>query len=724
MSKDITSLDILAEAHLPSDLMTPSLGSNYGMDGYPDMQYGMGVLDAVIDQDLQPSPAFPTGVQRGASVEAMDLSGVMNENLADLDWLDPSQLPDLGRLPETPESIPELVDAWGVNRRTDGINVASHQTDLAYLRGTSNLVSSKKKATARTIEKVVTHAMRRSIEGQHISRVVKEAAESVGYEMERVVPLLRRVAEDHGLAGKVFIRASAYPGWGTGKWKKHAKKHAKEARYIIVSKRDKEQAIWIQNGRCAFTGKLAVTEIPWKKAYSYYAPRLEATGRKLANSDFREALKSAFLTSKSQRVARGESLQVQVMPGDNLGIEEAREAFSKSSPSKRETVEVSTEYLNNRISTWKKARLLEDHHIQSVMGMKGSNNEKLAAAVKIATAVKSSNFSGGFNRGEDAAQERFDRIVESKRARVSARSEKVNKIASDKRAEKVKSCVEEVVRYINKGARGETLKNIIATSIPREYAEDATSLLLPILKKTGALRESRREAAVYSGTEFRASQSTKEEVRLSPRNSAIAKAAKLGGCSVVEIKGMLKTVKKAMSEGLAGKDLDQYLSNRFSNRLIESAKNLVSEEREKHEGLAGFVYVEASAYASPSGTKGCDSGGLKHRANQIPSVRKMARCSSCTMARGMADGTMKCGAYNKILVSSKDLAGDDTAKIKRANIKSSNMTDAEATASLFAPSYDPSEFGLSNTNLEDVNFSSVENQKMAEVVFGDWEIGF
>jgi len=90
----------------------------------------------------------------------------------------------------------------------------------------------------------------------------------------------------------------------------------------------------------------------------------------------------------------------------------------------------------------------------------------------------------------------------------------------------------------------------------------------------------------------------------------------------------------------------------------------------------------------------------------------------------MPDGTIKCGAYNKILVGAKDLSGDETAKIKKANIKSSNMTDAEATASLFAPAYDPSEFGLSNNNLEDVNFSSVENEKMAEVVFGDWEIGF
>jgi ketosteroid isomerase-like protein len=713
MSKDITSLDILAEAHLPSDLMTPSLGSNYGMDGYPDMQYGMGVLDAVFDQDLQPSPAFPTGVQKGASVEAMDLSGMMGENLADLDWLDPSQLPALERLPESPESIPELVDAWGVHRRTDGINVASHQTDLAYARGTQNLSSPKKKATTRTIEKVVTHAMRRSIEGQHIGRVVKEAAESMGYEMERVVPLLRRVAEDHGLAGRVFIRASAYPGWGTGKWKNHAKKHAKEAKYIVVSKRDKKQAVWIQNGRCAFTGKLAVTEVPWDKAHKFYAPRLEATGRRVASGDERNSLREAFLSQPFKPEADAGYLPTHKTPDQRVSSEEARKQFA-SHESKRVVLENTKHESRRRSAAVSKIMKMErDSIIPAGSAKKIASSgvgpvEMLKRAARLASGSKKSVYS---TNTEKNAQSLFSAQQSDRRSLANQeRNTVLRKASNDKAMKSVKAMLK----------KGQTTESRV-----RELMASHKDIrkVASVLSQEVAL--SSVESREYKGSEFvSASLNNSESMSISNESTELMKVAQAGDCSVAEIEGMLRTLKKAMSEGMAGRDLDHYLSNRFSNRLMKAASGLVSKEREEHEGLAGFVYVEASAYASTSGTKGCDAGGLKHRANQIPSVRKMARCSSCTLARCMPDGTIKCGAYNKILVGAKDLSGDETAKIKKANIKSSNMTDAEATASLFAPAYDPSEFGLSNNNLEDVNFSSVENEKMAEVVFGDWEIGF
>lgn len=529
MSDKKAELDILAEAHLPEGLLTPTLGSNYGMDGYPDMEYGMGVLSAVLDQDFQEPPALPTGVQKGGAAD-MDLGSLISEDLADLDWLDPAQLQDPDRLPHNPVdlSIPELVEAWGVNRRTDGVHVA-HQQDLGYAK--SRIEETKKViANPRVLERLVTSAMRKSIEGKSAASITREAAGVLGHDMGRVNSLLKPVMEDHGLAGNVFVRASAYPGWGTGKWKDHANKYAKEARYILVSKRDLEQASWIQSGRCVYTGKKAVLEVPWKQALLHYSPRLEALGRKVAGGDPRSALKSALLKKGTQKVAE------------------------------------------------------------------------------------------------------------------------------------------------------------------------------------------------YKGATFEANSTKVVDMSLGEESSAFAKAASEGGTTVGEVRGLVKVTKRAMSEGLAGKDLDFYLSNRFSNRLLKACSGIIKGERKSHEGLAGFLYVEASAYASESGTKGCDKGALKHRANQIPSVRSMDRCASCSLARRMEDGTMKCGTYNKVLVGSKDLKGPDVEGIREANIKSSNMTDAEVTASMFAPKYDPAEYGLANDNLEGIDTHIPETEKVADIMFGGWEI--
>ncbi len=68
----------VAESSIPSDLTTPTLGSNYGLDGFEDMQYGMGVLEGVLDPDLLPSPALPTGLSKGAA-DQLDLDGVIAE---------------------------------------------------------------------------------------------------------------------------------------------------------------------------------------------------------------------------------------------------------------------------------------------------------------------------------------------------------------------------------------------------------------------------------------------------------------------------------------------------------------------------------------------------------------------------------------------------------------------------------------------------------------------
>lgn len=709
MSNDKTaSLDILAEAFLPSDLLTPTLGSNYGMDGYPDMEYGMGTLTGILDQDAQEAPALPTGLQKGAAGE-MALGELMaDESLADLDWLDPDQPQDPDRLPENPValSIPELVEAWGVHRRTDGV----HRTDLAHARAASDAAPPKKRANARTIEKVVTHAMRRSVEGQHIERIVREAAESMGEEMERVVPLLRRVAADHGLAGNVFVRASAYPGWGTGKWKDHVKRHAKQARYIIVSSEDMEQATWIQNGRCAYTGKVAVSTVPWNQAHAHYAPRLEATGRKVASGNPSEVLRAAFLSQPRKVEADAGYLPVHETPDQRIPREAARAAFDAYQPER--TVHDPTERdrarrlakVDAHLAKMERDALIPHGTRESILASGRDPVSMLRAARRIAAQVKEGTYTGD-TRALPGQMERWQRESQRVHERQAAADSRIDQTVRGRDAQEVRSLVAKVEREVERGARGSYLRKFIAKTIPKRHAKAAIQMLAPTLSNTGFLRDGPVETKEYDQPVFSRAASTKT-----------ARSVLAG-----QIKQATAWVRKSMAEGFAGKDLDDLIQNRFAGALLEAADSEIKQIREAHEGLSGFLYVDAEAYASDAGTKGCESGAVKHRANQIPNVRAMSRCATCTLARVREDGTRKCGAYNKSLLD--DTTGNGIDRIKAANIKSADMSDAEVTASYFAPTYDPGEFNLVNANLEDVALSDLpETEKLSNIMFGGWSI--
>jgi len=713
-------LDILAEAFLPSDLLTPTLGSNYGLDGYEDMQYGMGVLEGVLNPELMPAPALPTGLGRNAA-EATNVAAVMEDTaLADLDWLDPKPPQDEERLPKDPhkDMIPELVQAWGVNRRTDGLKSA-YQTDLDRARYEHSLegASSGKKANERAIKEVVTRAMRRSIEGRHIVHVVREACESMGAEFPRIVPHLRLVQGEHGLVGNVFIRAAAYPGWGTGKWKKHAKKHAADARYIIVSEREREQGTWIQDGRCAYTGKRVVTAVPWREAYSYYSPRLLATGRKVATGDVREALRQAFLTPTEQNVAHGELLPRYKAVGDGVSLSHAREALDASDPT-RKVVEVSEDTVRERVGAWRVAQMLSAPQAERILTSDLTPNEKMSVAVRLVSAGRRGDFSGASNRGEHAAQERQEQRLAEKRTRQASRESRLRDVQDARRDADLKARVAKVTEHIERGARGSYLRKIVSKLIPQEYAREATRLLRPVLEQTGALNETPRQAAAYDGPAFEVAQASRTPVKLSEENVALAKAASDGGTSVSEIQNTLRWVRRAMSEGMAGKDLTDIVQHRFADKIVTASVSLIADLRTRHEGASGFLYVDAGAYATPSGVKGCEKGALRHRANQIPTVAEMDRCASCTMVRDLEDGSRKCAVYNKTLLP--DTEGDEIQKVKQANIATADMTDAEATASMFAPTYDPAEFGLRNSM--EIEVGLPENEKVADITFGNWDL--
>ena len=721
MSKD-KPLDILGESHLPADLFTPTLGSNYGLDGFEDMHYNSGVLEGVLNPELLPGPAVPDGFE-GITANEMGIAEFMKEaDLADLDWLaDAEQDPE--RLPQNPVdlAIPELEEAWGVDRRTNGIKVFS--TDLSHARALEE--ASPLRKNERELSEILVSAMRRSAAGDDIEQIIGQSRLAAGLDSSRIEKGLDIVRSEHGLAGNVFVRAAAYPSYEKGKWKKEVLKAARNAEYILVSEQD-FGSTHIQNGRCTVTGKKAVLEVPWKDALAHYGPLLGAVGRKVA-SDLppRDALRAAFSAPTTQQVASGGRLPHYKAVCDTVTSEEARAALASADATPKE-VHISEAGLQQRISSWKSSNMIDGDVADEILASDLPLNQKLDRAVAAVTAkaTAKADFTGAPNTAAEAAQARQHlRLVRNDAGREAAEA-KLEQITAFRNTEELDRRVARVIEEIEKGARGSYLKSFITRLIPQKFAAQAVHLLRPTLERTGALEDS-KTATSYDGHVYERAPEVRAAIELSDIDMALVKAASDGDSTVGEIKSVLKWASRHMSEGSAGQELSELLQHRFSNRILKAASGLIQDLRGAHEGAAGFLYVDADAYMAPQGISGCETGALRHRANQIPAVLASARCQGCTRVCTLSCGTRKCGTYNKVLLEGSDLP-ENIQSIKKANITGADHTDAEDIASMFnSTTYDPDEFSLRNADFEEqVELAPLpENEKIGEIVLGGflWE---
>jgi hypothetical protein len=595
-----------ANSHLPSDLLTGISGSNYGLDGFGDNDYDKGVEEHVTLSQYGEFPAFPTGLTKGAAAGLMDLTELTREaaTLSNLSWLEDA-FQDVERLPKNPvdRGIPELEEAWGLNHPTNGVLVPAR--DLKQARYEEQTSPKKKAHDPRRIKEIVATAMRRSAAGHRLEDILRDSYSPLGNDGHLIKAAMDVVSAEHGLVGNVFIRASAYPGYGQGKWSDHVRKVAKDALYIVADPEVIKSASWIVDGRCTMTGKKVVASVPWAEAYSHYAPRLRLAGHRVASTEaHKTALRQAFLTAP-ERVVKATELPVHVTPSERVTTAEAKSAIAGAKVDRKVLTPAKT--ADTR---------LRDHVLQRVAALRKSNVLDEASYQRVITSSLSP-----------------------------------------------KEMMHEVVRMVR--------------ATQRDYAG-------PVIEQHVALRAAKQAADLTM--------------------------AKFGST--------LRWVRQAMSEGFAGRDLTSLIERRFANDVLAEARPVIDQTRKAHEGASGFIYVDAAAYASERGVKGCEDGALKHRANTLRTVLAMDRCGTCAHARTLEDGTAKCGVYGKVLASAEDF-GTDLDRIKTANIKTVNSTDAEVTASMFASKFDPTEFSLHNAAMTGFDLAPLpEHEKMGEIALG------
>lgn len=641
----------------PGDQFTWTDGSTFGLSTFfHDMEEGEGVQQSarlpqskglsslppgILSPESDVSTPYGTsnytydgGSPGKVSFETMDVRQVIAGDTDDrlvrlpaLDWLefeDTGTDPD--RLPRNPadQSIAELEEAWGVHRRTDGLDIDNPFEATASFRLESNnkdldAVRQEKQSiqrfSKRDLHNVVRSAARRSAAGEDIRSIFYETAYNLGEEAYRVRNAMLTIKEEHGLAGNVFVRASMYPGCHNGDWTDHVNDNSKTARYIVADRKCSD-CVFAKNGSCEMFQRQLVSEVPWEDALETYRPHFEMSGVKLASNNPKESLRTAF-SKIPKRVSV--SSQTTEFPVEDTGVErlEARLSKKKFADMKRELQEV-------------RAR------------QKKLKKRKLAAYL--------------------------------------------DKLEGAQLLSK-----EEVEGILRKGGELENIKSQVQALISKRSTQSRNY-------QGGELHH-------FTGNET-------HTPKISRLDSIYQKVAQNAGVKVREVRNLIASTRRWMNEGIAGSDLDHLIQKTFSQQLCKSASSLVSSLREKYEGLAGHLYVDAASYATPRGVQGCEEGASRHRTNAIPHVLEMSRCADCVF-RNAHD---ECTKYGKELVKHSDFEGKELKVYKKEMIRQASMSEAERTASLFAPIENPvQEWGLGNRNLEGIDYYDSPEEKPLDV---------
>lgn len=819
--------------YLPTDLFTPTEGSTYLLDGYPDTAYGEGTARKWDSASVRGLAGIPDGVVGGdiewEKTAAINYEGFTlpeeleaddHADVVDHTWLDPEQPQDGSRLPKTPHvAIPQLEEAWGRNRRTDGIHlVAAVDKDRADYEASLRAEARKAAAPKSKVADTVARAWRRVTAGTDLRTVGTELATALGDDAHRAKAAFDEMRREAGLVGRVYIRADAYPKCANGTWNDTVRKTACDAQYV-QAKSECGGCVMAQQGRCAvFGGRRIVAEVPYGEALSVYGPRIAAAGVRVASGDpkgalrrgLREAARRAAradapetnfhvvsdaeaarslrattaptvirtpdqvrrereLTAVQHRVARyvrdglisredaahlirsvadpAEMLRraasVAARPraaseytgASNDLVSQVAERGMSASGTPTVTRDAARRRVHAAVARWHRDGLLTVDDARSLVASEADPTDVAHAAAELIASAGMPMPGDAADLGVDArtATVNIDTARRSRKttaddvwrelrdaeARTAKTQRVVERVAADrerastrdgKRAVRIARKVAAVVAEIDRGVRGSALVGFIHRTITPDEVREASVALDPVLRRTAALSGGPSKARDYAGTRYEPA----------PQFTRTASEPAHG-----EVPRMVRWARRLMAEGVAGSELDHRIAARFASGVRTAGTDVVAALRREHEGLSGHVYVDAAAYAIKTGTAGCEEGSRIHRTNAVPAVLEMpTKCGGCVHRTARKDGTASCSVYGKPLVRSASEVIADPAKHQRDMIRLADAPDQETTASLFANTYDPTEFALGlDTELDHVEVDDMpEHETVGQYLFGGIEL--
>lgn len=732
----------------------------------PTSQNGLAALpDGFVEGPRVDKTSAATMLERVESKDLGDLTALFHQTppLNDLTWLTEAEQ-DPERLPRAPNDalLEGLREQWAVGQSTDG------RGRVPYVEAPRVPPAATSTLPQDLYRTVAASAMRRASYGEPWEAVVAHVVAQLGKgaldrlatdpHMQRLAATLRAIRAELPALGKVYLREAAFPGLLSGKWDREIKRKASGAAYWVARPGSKLAAL--DN----YLGRPVVAAVPWERALEHYRPALQAAGVRVAGGDPKAALLAALAAPAPRRDPHPDRV-ARPIEGTGLTAAQAWERLAAAPVPERKVVRASTlehvafERAWGQVVAWQEAGLLTGAEVDSYRGHPTGDFMRKAAFAVVARLNARGDYAGpvmteapalahegpaldvaklaaeraaqvihGMVRAGALTAAEGDRVLQAdltpaERVRVAAAYSSVRKahvpaarpaatyagaVMTAAVAPRRARTAAEVTALEDRVAEAEQVSaNQRVDALARAgllTASDAARLKASALGPKEKLRvaglrindphkpqelPSRGPVARYAGVPMEAHRGERREAAANP----------------LEVRKVLRWATQQMNAGLAGRDLTAGLKMRFALPVLQASSAPLRELRSAHEGLAGHLYVDASAYASVSGSGGCEQGALQHRANAVPAVLAMPRCSSCVFNQGE-----RCGQYSKPLIQAPE---QEEARAYAAEIiRLANSHDGERTQSMFARSYDPGEFQLTNDSLDNFDYAMPEHQAL------------
>lgn len=338
-------------SRVPNGGYTLTSGSNYMLDGFQfDTEYNGGVLEKARLPEAKGLSSLPSGMIPNDSPLFSEIPSHTDDEggihlgdfikeasdqyvpIVDHSWLakEPKENLEGSRSKKdiyeemdegfySDSALKELESAWSTS--TTGLELVPNENRKhpKYTNPERDIDSLPGDDYRANIEK----AMRRSAYGEPIRTVVADLKNEMGRRYNESIG--EKIASEHGLHGKVYIKEEAFPGIFNGKWDKVIKKRCASAMYIIPNVQD-----------CVYDyhlGRKVVNNINWKKAFETYSPKLKTIGVRLGSGDnYKNRLKSAFLATPPSPIQPQTWFETQEDLTKKYSSEEAQSKFASYKP--------------------------------------------------------------------------------------------------------------------------------------------------------------------------------------------------------------------------------------------------------------------------------------------------------------------------------------------------------------------------------------------------------
>lgn len=566
-------------------------GTTDGSAFMDDFQLGSGGVtlpDGVVDST---TASFDVEMSREATSELADHLEKLSPHgqyvrMVDHSWLENVE-PDPRSIPKNPYvgMLEALQEAWGTGKHTNGLRLVPNKGPVrkdwnGFDPGPHSWLPQDQ------IKKVAMLASRQSHMGKSWEAIESDLKEAFGPGYSRVASELQPVKDDHGLAGKVFIREASFPGILNGKFDKVLSKLA-SARYVLVEPTSKY--VHLQRVKSLDV----VTEVPWVEACKHYLPRLKSAGVKVASDTKspKEMLRAAFLSTPT-RTTKETMFQTHKSPSEQITLEEAKSRLASHVPvveTFKDPSKIQWELARKKtagvLTRWVREGVLAKDVAHRLMASYSDADTILSAASELIrqSGHRVASYSGHSVRewsGEHSVWEGMDLNSARVKQAFDVR-DRIVKMANEGSLSKVDA--ERILRHKASPDR------LLEIAVRRASSHKAV-LDTPSQASSGDFKGNLQERTAV----VRTLPTMKED----PETARITRLAKTHGVSAHEIQSCVSYTRRMASSGVLGYDLNRALKSKFSAPVLKASQADIQGIRKPLESGKTFIKDDLKRVAS------------------------------------------------------------------------------------------------------------------------------